>query len=156
MKFQPMSENEIAESNLWPVGDYDFQVFDASDEISKAGNPMVKLTVDVFNDEGDRKRVFDYLVASDTSMGKVLGFADAVGLREEYNRGELQTVDMVQRSGRCKLGIQKDKNGQYPDKNSVANYIKATSDVARSNQTGVRKPVAREKVAADLDDEVPF
>jgi len=148
MRFQPMDEKEISEANLWPVGEYDFQIFDASDEVSKAGNEMIKLTVDLFNDQGERRRVFDYLIASNNGMFKVLSFADAVGLREEYDRGDLQTVDIHQRTGRCKVGVQKDKTGQYPDKNGIMNYIKADAGVTRANQTRSAPPAARTKVAA--------
>lgn len=157
MRFQPMDEKEISEANLWPVGEYDFQIFDASDEVSKAGNEMIKLTVDLFNEQGDRRRVFDYLIASSNGMFKVLSFADAVGLRTEYDRGDLQTIDIAQRTGRCKVGIQKDKSGQYPDKNGIMNYIKADAGVVRANQTKSAPAAQRAKApAGDLDDEVPF
>ena len=49
----------------WPSGTYDFEIHDASEEISKAsGAEMIKLTIYIFNADGDRRTVFDYLLSS--------------------------------------------------------------------------------------------
>ena len=53
-------------------------------------------------------------------------------------------MDFEGRGGRLKLGIQEDKRGQYPPKNSVLDYIRV-------------KPKAKADTGPALvDDEVPW
>ena len=151
MRFTPRSEDEIASANLWPAGEYDFEIHNAEDTESKAGNDMTKLTVHVHDSEGQYKTVFDYLVDTEGGAYKIRHFAEATGLLPQYERGELMADEMIGRTGRCKLNVQKDKTGQYPDKNGIADYLKSKTPSAAP------KPAARVKVAAgDIDDEVPF
>lgn len=153
MKFDPKSEKDIAEAGLWPVGEYDFEVKDASEETSASGNDMIKLTLHVFNNDSERITVFDYLVHTEKAAYKVRHFAEATGMLAQYERGELSSDECVFKTGRCKLGIKKDKAGQYPDKNAVADYVKATGAVKTA------APAARAKQpasAGDFDDEIPF
>ena len=38
MKFQPKTENEVDAAGLFPLGEYDFEVIEAKEEQSQAGN----------------------------------------------------------------------------------------------------------------------
>lgn len=158
MKFKPKSENDITSSNLWEPGEYDFEVFEAVDATSAAGNEMTKLILHVFNADAERRNVWDYLVDTEGGAFKIRHFAEAVGLLSEYERGELLAIDMINRVGRCKLNIQKDKTGQYPDKNGIADYLKPKSDRSATVQSAPRASSnARQKVqSGDIDDEIPF
>ena len=69
---------------------------------------------------------------------------EALGLTEQYERGELEAMDFEGRGGALKLGIQKDRTGQFPDRNSVLDYIRP-KDKAKAD-TG----------PALVDDEVPW
>ena len=151
MRFAPKTENEIASAGLWAAGEYDFEVTDAAEDQSKAGNDMVKLTVSVFNQEGQRRTIFDYLVDTEGGAYKIRHFAEAAGLLPQYERGEMAAEDMIGRNGRCKLTIQKDKSGQYPDKNGIGDYLKPKDGVAPA------RAASRAKVpAGDIDDDIPF
>lgn len=152
MKFTPKSENEIAADGLLPPGIYGFEIADAEDAISKAsGAEMIKLTVHVFGNDGEPVTVFDYLM--EKVQYKLRHAAETCGLLDAYERGDLDAIDFRGKTGRCKIAIQKDKSGQYPDKNSIADYLK--SDVPQQRQPA---PPHRGRVLAgtDLDDEVPF
>lgn len=154
MRFDPKTEEELAAADLWPAGEYDFEVAEAEEQTSKSGNDMVKLTVHVFDAEGRRRTVFDYLVGTEKAQFKVRHFADAVGLIEQYNLGELLAEDIVGRTGRCKLNIKKDKSGQYPDQNAIADYLPPKKAAVR---LGVKPaPTRPAPTAADLDDDIPF
>jgi len=144
MKFQPKTEKEIAESNLWPVGEYSFEIIEGTDEISKSGNEMIKLKVHVFNDEGNLKTITDYLLES--IAYKLHHAAAACNLTDKYEEGELQGHDFVGKTGTLKLGRQIDKSGQYPDKNSISDYLPRKDDFAPSTPR-------KEDV---LDDEIPW
>lgn len=149
MKITPKSEKELAEMNLWTVGEYSFEVLDAEDTTSKAGNEMIKLKVSVFNNEGGHKILFDYLL--DSMAHKVRHIADACGLIDKYEAGSLEAIDLKGKTGVLKLKITKDKAGQYPDKNEIADYVPGKkSDAAAS------KPKNGAAAEAMPDDSIPF
>lgn len=151
MKFVPKSEEEINASNLLTGGDYDFEVAKAEEAESKAGNPMIALTLNIEGEEGRRHVVFDYLVGSDASMFKVRSFAEAVGLLAEYNNGEMPAEALPGRTGRAQIGID-DKNKAYAPKNVVRVYHKPA---AGSN--GAKPPALAKKPGFDpMDSEIPF
>lgn len=148
MKFTPKSENEIAADGLLTPGIYGFEIMEAEDQISKAGNEMIKLTVHVF-DDGEPVTIFDYLM--EKVAYKLRHAAAACGLLDDYERGALDAADFQGKTGRCKVVIQKDKAGQFPDKNGIADYLKPDA----AAQT--RPATARAKVSADdLNDSIPF
>ena len=112
---------------VFPKGEYDFEVIKAIDEISKAGNPMIKLEIDIFAPDSCKSRVFDYLLES--IAYKLKHFCEAVKLHNEYETGNI-TADMCSgRSGRCVISIKHDKTGEYPDKNEVRDYCKIEKKV---------------------------
>lgn len=144
MKFAPKSEKEIAEENLIKPGIYDFEIVDALEKVSKSGNEMIELKLNVF--DGDAPRiVMDYLLES--MAFKLRHAADACGLLPNYEGGSLLADDFKGRSGKLKIKIDKDKSGQYADKNGVADYVKREADAV---------PDGRPVAPADLDDGIPF
>ena len=156
MKFQPKTEKEIAESGLLPPGTYDFEISSAEEAVSSAGNDMIKLTLHVYEDSGARRTLFDYLLGA--LPHKLRHAAEVCGLLNDYENGTLDAGDFEQKTGRIKVGIQKDKNGQYPDRNSVLDYIMPNKD-ARSGSAPMPQPRSRQNVrtpAGDIDDEIPF
>lgn len=122
MSFKPKSEKDIQAEALAPAGTYDFDVLQATDEISKSsGNPMIKVKLGLYNEDGRIKHhVFDYLLAS--MEAKLRHFCDTVGLLAEYERGELSAEMCKGRSGRVKI-IVDDKDEAYPPKNAVRDYV---------------------------------
>lgn len=132
MRFAPKTEKEIAEANLWQPGNYSFEIVEATDKVSKSGNDMIELKVKVFNDEGKYILVNDYLLES--IAYKLKHAADACGLSDSYNSGSLSGMEFVGKCGTLKLKIQKDKDGQYADKNVIGDYV-VNKEVAASNDT---------------------
>jgi hypothetical protein len=64
-----------------PEGVYQFQVMDAEETESQAGNPMVKLKLAVVNDPQYNGRVvFDNLVVTASMARRLAAFASAAGL----------------------------------------------------------------------------
>lgn len=134
----------MAEAGLMPKGMYDFEVTEAADKQSKAGNDMVELLVRVYDEEGKSRKLFDWLVDTDGGAFKIRHFAEATGMLAEYERGELLSHDMVGKTGRCQVLIKKDKTGEYPDKNVISDYVKSDGNAATS------------RTAELVDDEIPF
>ncbi len=126
MNFTPKTEEELALENLLPAGEYDFEVISAEDARSSKGNDMIKLKLRIFHDESERQ-VFDYLM--EAVHYKLKHFCDAADLAREYESGVLKASMCNGRAGRLRLAIEKDKTGQYSDKNAVKDYIPASAPV---------------------------
>lgn len=152
MKFTPKNENELLEAFLYKAGEYDFEVLSAEDTISKkSGKEQLKVTIGIIEEGEITGRITDYL--SEAMQFKVLHFCDAVGLTEEYNRGELTAFQCVNKVGRCKVGVRKDPTGQYKPQNTIADYIK-TEKIAQPVAPKTGTPTVDEVEAAQ--DKMPW
>ncbi len=146
MKLTPKTDKEIAEEGLLPPGIYDAEVAEAEEATSRKGNDMIVAKLKVYH--GDKYRnVTDYLM--EAMARKLRNAADVMGLLPDYEAGRLVADDMVGKPVRVKIGIEKDKNKQYPDKNSVLDYVRGDGAAAP-----VRAPARA--AATDLSDEIPF
>lgn len=142
MNFTPKTEEQINEEGLLPKGTYDFEVLEAKDTTSKNGNEMIWLKLGVFDANGNSRHVYDYLL--EALAYKLRHAAVTCGLEEQYNEGSLNAGHFLNRSGRCKIDIE--KGGEYPSKNVVRDY-----DTEGKVQNGA---VAPQEPA--LNDEIPF
>jgi len=122
MNFKPRSEQEIAESQLFPKGVYDFEIVAAFDKLSKSsGRPMIELKVKVLDAKRGIRVVTDYLL--EQRAMKLRHAAEACGLLGEYETGELSGRDFLNKQGKLKLAIEKDRTHRFPDKNVVTDYV---------------------------------
>lgn len=177
MQFKPKSEKDLAADGLWPNQIVDFEVLEAEDTESRAGDPMVKMKIKVFNEQGGTRTVYEYLLGTEKMQWKVRAFCAATGLLDQYETGVLEAVEMEGRTGKAKLIIQEDKTGQYGDKNAIGAYVAQAEKPKAAPQRSVAKPAERRQpVAAGgvswdakpaehrqpgagsaiLDDEIPF
>ena len=152
MRFEPKSEKEISEANLMPAGIYNCEISAAEEQSSKAGNDMIKLTLTVWDQEGNERKVFDYLL--EAIPGKLRHCAEMCGLLDVYSRGELRADDLVGKAGQAKLGIKKDKTGTYPDQNAVQDYLINPPGKTASTLAHARQPAMAG--GGNLDDDIPF
>ena len=155
MKFTPTTEEQREPRTFepFPAGEYDYTVEAAEDTTSKAGNEMIKLTLHVYNAEGHKRVLFDYLL--DSAAWKIKQFAASCGLLDRYDSGEIEAYEMVGKSGRLKLKIE--SSAEYGDQNKVAFYIAAKPAGTGYTGRSAPAPVARGKsLADDLSDEIPF
>jgi hypothetical protein len=149
--FEPKTEEEL--TDLLEEGDGDFEVTAAEAQTSKNGNPMIKLSLKVWDKKGDQKFVYDYLIlnGSKFSMRKIKHFCESCGMEEFYNSGKFSAKDCVGRSGKCVIGIEKG-TVEYPnDKNVIRNYLahsNSTNEGLTSKNNGAEAP--------DFDDNIPF
>lgn len=132
MRFKPKSEKEIQEERF-PVlkpGKYHFEVMAASEEVSKKGNQMIVLKLKILDDSLNVLTFLkDYLM--ETMSYKLRHAAYSCDLGSQYDAGELHADQFIGKSGMLDLGIQKDKTGQYPDKNNVNDYVKEQGHVQK-------------------------
>jgi hypothetical protein len=128
VRITPKSPEEIASMQVFPRGIYQFEVIEGCDKVSQAGNPMIELKVKVSDAHGASRVVTDYLL--EKWPMKLRHAAEACGLLERYEAGELAGTDFVGKSGKLTLTIEKDKNKKFPDKNAVADYVVKETGIA--------------------------
>ena len=121
MKFTPMTEAEIVSASLLEAGEYPFEVLAASEEISKAGNEMIRVKLAVFGPNGQQAHVYDYLM--EKMAFKLRHFCETTGLIAKYEAGTLGELDCAGKTGRVKLAVEP-ANGKYDAKNVVKDYVK--------------------------------
>lgn len=147
MDFQPKTEKQILEEGLFPIGEYSFEILEAVEAVSKRGNQMIKLTLNVQNDQGGGITIFDYLMAA--MPLKLRRCAEACNLLHKYDEGHLDAFDLQGKTGLLKLSVEQDKTGQYPDKNIVNEYL--VKDAAQTKESQAPSYDAKK-----LDDDIPF
>jgi len=137
-----MSEDELARSSsLLEEGVYPFEVISASETISKTGNEMIKIKLNVFGQNGQQAHVLDYLL--EKLAFKLRHFCEVTGLLPKYDNGSLSELDCEGKQGWLKLKVEP-ATGGYSAKNSVADYVNPPTAAAP-----VAAPVA-EKVTPDV------
>lgn len=142
MKFTPKTESQLKDEALLPVGEYFFTIAGAENKVSKAGNEMIALKLEIWNGEKKIGVIFDYLIES---MGfKLRHCCDVCGLINKYNAGTLEADDFIGANGNCKVDIQPAKDGFDP-KNIIRDYIKGNENSPTRDES---RPVQ--------DDGLPF
>jgi len=137
--YDVMSEQEAIEErfNLLKEGEYDAVISASLDKVSaNSGNPMMDITLQVFDEAGKARDVRDFLVFTKTMMWKVIHFADSAGLLKPYEEGKLCSEVAIGNRVRVKITVAeggeipqdklkgKPSGSKYPDKNKVEDYIK--------------------------------
>jgi hypothetical protein len=165
MQFEPKSESEIRSSMTLSPGVYDFEVSEAHEKVSKAGNDMIELTLRVFPiDGGSPHLIRDWLVP--TMELKINRFCRAVGLEDAYADGTLNAFTCGGVAGKCRISVEADE--KYGDQNRIKDYIPAEvaefqrdpePTPAPKKTKPAKKPKDVEQEWAELaakDDQIPF
>ena len=142
LRFEPKSEEELITLLHPGIGAY--EVANAQSKTSKNGNPMIELTLKVWDEKGNMGQIYDYLMLNEHkfSLRKIRHFCYSSGIGELYENGSLNAEDCVAKSGKLRIAIQSDKSGKYPDKNTVDDYLIITNN--------------NDKKEEPLNDDVPF
>ena len=99
-----ISQNADNLPRFVPNGDYLVTVIEASETFSKAGDEMIKLKLEV---EEHGVRLYDYLVATESSFWKIDTFRKAIGEAVvEGEEVELSASDLEGRQGYVRLKVE--------------------------------------------------
>ena len=124
--FNYQSHEEIIKEGLIPAKTIcDVEVINSEDRTSKGGNEMIELNLKVFH-EGRTTSIKDFIVFSDAYLSKKKRSEACISfdLVKQEKSGQLFASDFTGKSGKVMIGIQTDKNGEYPDKNNILAYVK--------------------------------
>jgi len=138
LNYQVMTEYEAMQERyqLLKDGIYDAVISASEDKVSaNSGNPMMKLTLQVFDENGKSHTVKDFLVFTKSMMWKVIHFAESAGVLKEYEEGKLCSDIVVQKRVTVKISTEEGQEipkemlkgkafgARFPDKNKVDDYV---------------------------------
>lgn len=162
-QYEVMSEQEAMQERFQLVkeGIYDAVITASQDTCSaNSGNPMMDMTVTIYDENGKPHDVRDFLVFTKAMMWKVVHFADSAGITKEYEAGQLCSEVAIGKRVQVKITVEegseipqdklkgKPLGSKYPDKNKVEDYIK------KSDQGATAAP--SENPAPFTDDDIAF
>jgi len=114
-------EKKDREKKLTP-GAAKFYVKEAKDCISKAGNEMITLTLQVTDCAGVTKVLWTNLVNTPNAIYKIEHFCEQVGLTKEFEAGELEDYMCLNKEGICILKLQ--KSAKYGEQTVINDFAK--------------------------------
>lgn len=137
----------------FPPGEYDYEISSAEDTQSKAGNDMIHITLFIFNSEGHKRIVHDYLL--DSAAWKIKQLAASCGMLAKFESGEIEAYELEGKTGRCRLRVESSE--QYGSQNKIHAYIAAPGGTGYTGRSSPA-PMGRGTTQAgdDLSDEIPF
>lgn len=155
--YNPISAQQAEAARKFPMlepGEYDFQVKKACYRLSKSNNPMIELTVSVWDKQGKEFTIFDYLISTEKMGWKTRHFCEAVGLEKEYEDRSFNELLCQDKCGKVLITIQKGKpkpdGGLYPDKNVIDDYLKEEKENKTINS------IQPKSDPYGFDSEIPF
>lgn len=163
MKFEYKTQEQLeADRPKLKQGEASFEIKKASEKVSKNGNDMIELLVQVWDADGTTASIFDYLLPQ--AAYKIKALCDSVGKPDWYGENaELSAIDLIGEGGKCFLKMQKSKDPQYADRMQIGYYIKhelstaeATHDFMKKEddtKSTVTKPLQNND---GFDDDLPF
>lgn len=154
MNFKPKSKEELETMNLLKPGIYHFRVANAKDKTSKNGNEMIEITLEVYDNEGHSRTMFDYLL--EAMPQKLFAFCTTTGMEHFYHQGGLTANDCIDKSAYVEISVQKGKpnpqGGDYPDKNEVKRYMTKPATNSTPSVSAKKEVVD----GPEFDDGIPF
>lgn len=150
MRTEPKSEAEIQAMMIMPDGIYPFVVVEAKERVSKNGNEMIELKLEVMDDDNRPHFIFDYLLAS--MAFKLRHFCEYTGLIDKYDGDNLLASDCVRKRGFVELKADKAPRivdgREYAPKNSVKDYVSGKPDK--------EVPFNASPIDPNMNDDVPW
>lgn len=161
---------------LLPDGEYDFEVSEAKDKTSNAGNEMIALTLKVWDINGKEFYVRDWLMEQNPrAKMKMLRFCQTTGITESYDAGSIDQNVCFALAGRVLIGHQ--DSPDFGPQNRVIDYLPTVDQISQdipaeyaekppllgvpAAQTNAARQAADEQTRANIaagvdDDGVPF
>lgn len=126
LNYNPKDANEC-----WPCGEYEACLRGVMNGTSKtSGNEMETWTIEVFNDDGRKQVIKDY-VTSPGGTFKIKQLAAALGKNDEFKDGTFQAEDYIRANFRVDLKVEAQDG--FDNKNRIAKFKPSTSSTPAAN-----------------------
>jgi hypothetical protein len=135
MKFDPTEKKK----EMPEPGDVSFEIIDAEEGVSRAGNEQIKLKIRTTNSNGDSWNVYEYLLTSEKFKWKIKAVCQAIGEHALYDSGCVTPADFIGKSGKAKTVVQVSEG--YNDQLKIGVFLEASDEP---------------KVQEDFNDDIPF
>jgi hypothetical protein len=153
MNFKPKTEEQLKAERLIADGVYPFEVMEAKDACSKAGNDMIALNLCIFLEDGSTRNLTDFLM--EKMMYKLLHFCRETGLGGLYESGNLTPDDCTGKTGWVKIKTQQRKD-TGENQNSVADYVPKPGDTFAPSPSKSGPTDQQLSNQSGKDEDVPF
>ena len=152
MSFEYNPKEVKSEYALLANGEYECEIVDAEETVSKAGNDMIKLVLCIYGNDGEEVRVYDYIVNPNT-IYKLKSICRCCGI--EFD-GILDEQLLIGRRMRVLTKIEPERTVEgktYSERNSIVKYVSGLG----KKPTDIDPPVVPDdKDVKPLPDDVPF
>ncbi|MGX8677701.1 MAG: DUF669 domain-containing protein [Sphaerochaetaceae bacterium] len=131
MKFEPVNSTEARTRELIPNGVFKMQVTEAEVcQTSTGSGQYIKLTWKIMEGQYDGKTIVDRLnIRNVNAEAERIGRGQLASLISAMGMSECGDTDLLlYKPIMGKVGIEKDKTGQYEDKNKVISYAPASKN----------------------------
>ena len=152
--FNPSDYDPDAKAFVPPAaGDYQFAVTEASNETSKAGNPMIALKLLFDIGRQDDLTVYERLVFVPAATWVIHDFCAATGL--DFSSGNLDPEDCLGRTGTAQLVLGKpnSKGKRYME---VEKFLPSEGYTEQPTSPQDANAAMDEQAEPDGDDGIPF
>jgi hypothetical protein len=131
-------------------GDYQVEVIDAIETVSKGGHEMIELKLRT----SAGSYLYDFLVFIPNAFWKIDSFRAATG-EEVTPEDDVEIIadDLIGRTGNVRL-IVEEYNGKK--RNKVAAWLTRKAGRMPAKSTAAAKPAAQPQSQSDEDDNIPF
>jgi len=164
MQFTPKTDADFQQEEterknkfVWPANSVvDYEIKSATEKLSKKGKDMIEADVDVYNAAGEAQTIRVWL--GEWNLWLVKHICEGNGLLAEYESGNVHDYDLIGKTGKAKLNIQKGAQKEdgtfYPDKNGIADFL--LNDEQQVAKTERKTALAKASGDFDFEDTVPF
>ncbi|WP_192484655.1 MULTISPECIES: hypothetical protein [Cysteiniphilum] len=106
------------------IGKVDFVVEEVTPKETSKGDFMLSLKLKVKDDVGTERIVYDFLIFNDMNTWKIELFGESLGMGDEFRNSEVETDELVGKTGSCILSREEDKseNPRFPYRYMVGSY----------------------------------
>ena len=151
MQFDHKSLNETKQIK---AGICDFEIIDCTEMVSKAGNPMAKIVLELTDSSNNKVTVNDYILSS--FVWKIKKLLESIGMQNMFETDNLNSDDLIMSRGKCVMGYEEIDNGvQKRSFPKVKEYISKDKVSAENNELATQQMQDVEPPAY-FNDDIPF
>jgi putative IMPACT (imprinted ancient) family translation regulator len=132
MNYQPILKT------LVPTGDYNFKITKSEETNSKAGKPMLKLTLSVWDNNNHKATLYWYCLLDSGFLRQI---SQACNVLEKYEQGKLEAHDFENKEGTCLVEIE--ENALYEKSNKIKTFY-------------ITKEEKKPEEDSNFDNDIPF
>lgn len=123
---------------LLNAGEGRFKVLSAAEDISKQGNPMLVLKIQLTDAQNQQTTITEYLTTKLLFKARTLLRAGGMDIPHGVNSIEWGVLDFEGKTGRCEIGIDA-RAGDFANKNFIKTYLEPLAG-AEATQSAAPPP----------------